>query len=56
MDIESQEIRKTVPLIGLTIGAASLLFSITVLYPWHLELSRELKSLITLVRDRCEVL
>jgi len=36
---------KWVPLIALFVGLCALTFQITVLYPWHLELSEELHML-----------
>lgn len=36
---------KWIPLISLVIGLCALTFQITVLYPWHEELSRELHTL-----------
>lgn len=50
MDIESQELitrhrrhefLRWVPVIGLTISFYSAVFATFVLYPWHLELSKE---------------
>ena len=55
MDIESQELiqkrnrssefLRWVPVMGLTISFYSALFSTFILYPWHLELSREFESM-----------
>ena len=39
-----------VPVVGLLVGTAALIFQITVLYPWHLELSRDLANLARSVR------
>jgi hypothetical protein len=36
---------KWVPLIALFVGLCALTFQITVLYPWHLELSEEFHQL-----------
>ena len=36
---------KWLPLISLIVGLCALTFQITVLYPWHEELSRELHKL-----------
>ena len=39
-----------IPVVGLLVGTAALIFQITVLYPWHLELSRDLANLARSVR------
>lgn len=53
MDIESQQLLskpvdkflKWVPIVALSVSFINLIFSVTVLYPWHLELSHEFLSL-----------
>lgn len=54
MDIESQELIKKharheilrwVPVVGLVISFYSALFATFILYPWHVELSREFAGL-----------
>jgi hypothetical protein len=40
-----QKCYKTFPLVALFVGMFALIFQITVLYPWHIELSEELKNL-----------
>ena len=37
--------QKWIPYISLVIGLMALTFQITVLYPWHLELSEDFKAL-----------
>lgn len=37
--------QKWIPFISLLIGLCALTFQITVLYPWHLELSEDFKAL-----------
>jgi hypothetical protein len=36
---------KWLPRISLCIGLSAFLFQITILYPWHIELSREFEKL-----------
>lgn len=49
MDIESQQpipkCLKWTPIASLAISITSFMFSVIVLYPWHLELSREFGTL-----------
>jgi len=51
MDIESQarasprEFHKWVPVVSVIISSCSFLFALSVLYPWHLELSNEFKHM-----------
>ena len=42
---------KWIPRISLIIGICAFLFQVTVLYPWHLELSQELAALTKLVKN-----
>ena len=51
MDIESQELipdrrnpLKWVPVIGLCVSVYSAIFATAVLYPWHIELSKEFQT------------
>ena len=55
-DIESQELLEQtpqrdglrwVPVIGAVVGTYSALFATFVLYPWHIELSKEFASMQT---------
>ena len=39
-----------IPVVGLVIGSVALIFQVTVLYPWHLELSRDLANLSRAIR------
>ena len=41
---------KWIPVAALTVSTASFLFALGVLYPWHIELSREFMQL----RNVCE--
>jgi hypothetical protein len=41
---------KWVPRISLIVGLCAFLFQVTVLYPWHLELSQEFAKLAKLVK------
>jgi hypothetical protein len=40
---------KWIPRISLIVGLCAFLFQVTVLYPWHLELSKEFANLTKLV-------
>ena len=42
---------KWIPRISLIIGICAFLFQVTVLYPWHLELSQEFANLAKLVKN-----
>jgi len=37
---------KWIPVAALTVSTASFLFALGVLYPWHIELSREFRELM----------
>lgn len=60
MDIESQQLitpptknqtwLKWIPVFGLVVSSGSFLFALGVLYPWHLELSSEFKTLTEVCR------
>ena len=41
---------KWIPVVGLVIGTAALIFQVAVLYPWHLELSRDFANLSRTIR------
>jgi hypothetical protein len=43
--MERQEFLKWVPVIGLAISFYSAIFATFVLYPWHIEISRELQEI-----------
>lgn len=56
MDIESQQLvskdekpapkwLRWMPLVALIVSCCSFLFAVTVLYPWHIELSKEFTAL-----------
>lgn len=42
---------KWIPRISLIIGICAFLFQVTVLYPWHLELSEQFADLTKLVKN-----
>ena len=42
---------KWIPRISLIVGLCAFLFQVTVLYPWHLELSEQFASLAKLVKN-----
>ena len=42
---------KWIPRSSLIMAVTSFLFQVTVLYPWHLELSKEFEALSVLVRN-----
>ena len=44
-------IAKWVPRISLIVGLCAFLFQVTVLYPWHLELSEQFAALAKLVKN-----
>ena len=44
-ELEKSKVWKYLPFIAFTIGLTALCFQITVLYPWHNDLSRDLSSL-----------
>jgi len=45
------EILKYIPVMSLTVGTVGLLFSVIVLYPWHLELSQQFLDM----RNACSI-
>jgi hypothetical protein len=36
---------KWIPLVSLVVSSTSLIFAMTILYPWHLELSKQFEDL-----------
>ena len=42
---------KWVPRISLIVGICAFIFQVTVLYPWHLELSEQFAALSKLVKN-----
>ena len=42
---------KWIPRISLIVGLCAFLFQVTVLYPWHLELSEQLADVAKLVKN-----
>ncbi len=50
MPEQKRDWMKWIPLIALIVSLIALTFQTTVLYPWHLELSRELKTLTKYVK------
>ena len=57
MDIEGQVTQhppkwlKWMPLVAVSIGAYSALFATFILYPWHLEISKELLEM----KQKCQL-
>lgn len=45
MDLEESQWRKHVPVVALTVSLFALLFAVFVLYPWHIQLSRQISRL-----------
>ena len=45
--IRKRDLLQWVPLVGLTISFYSAIFATFILYPWHLELSKEMKEICT---------
>lgn len=43
---------KWVPVVSLFVGITALTFQITVLYPWHLEISEQIAALGRAIRRR----
>ena len=48
-------LNKWIPRSSLIMALTSFLFQVTVLYPWHLQLSREFDALSVLVRNATHV-
>ncbi len=44
-------ISKWIPRISLIVGLCAFIFQVTVLYPWHLELSEQFAALSKLVKN-----
>ena len=51
MDMEDPKWRKWIPVAALVVSCMSFLFALTVLYPWHIELSKEFLSLSKKIGD-----
>jgi hypothetical protein len=49
--MERQEFLKWVPVVGLAISFYSAIFATFILYPWHIEISRELINM----REMCDI-
>ena len=45
MDNETPACFKWLPVVSVVIGACALTFQVFVLYPWHIELSKEFSDL-----------
>lgn len=45
MDLEESQWRKHLPVVGLTVALIALTFQIFVLYPWHIQLSRQISRI-----------
>jgi hypothetical protein len=43
--VEYKMLTKWIPRIALLIAITAFIFQVTVLYPWHIELSKEISSL-----------
>ena len=41
MDLEEPQWRKNLPVIAVTLAIVALTFQVFVLYPWHIQLSRQ---------------
>ena len=50
-----QLVTKWIPRSSLIMAITSFLFQVTVLYPWHLQLSREFDALSILVRNATHI-
>lgn len=48
--LKKKKIMKYVPLIALIVALIALTFQVTVLYPWHEDLSRQFKNLATKIK------
>jgi len=55
-EMEKSKIWKYLPFIAFTIGLTALCFQITVLYPWHNDLSRDLNSFQQTITKQLEQL
>jgi len=42
MDLEEPQWRKHLPVIAVTLAIVALTFQVFVLYPWHIQLSRQI--------------
>lgn len=51
LDNNSVKLTKWIPRISLIIGICAFLFQILVLYPWHLQLSKEFTALSSLIKN-----
>ena len=45
MDLDEPQWRKNLPVVAFTIAAIALTFQIFVLYPWHIQLSRQISRI-----------
>jgi hypothetical protein len=45
MKLNKEEWRKHVPVVALTVALFALLFAVFVLYPWHIQLSRQISRI-----------
>jgi len=42
MKLDKEEWRKNLPIVAITLAVIALTFQVFVLYPWHIQLSRQI--------------
>ena len=45
MDFEESQWRKNLPIVAITLAIIALTFQVFVLYPWHIQLSRQISRM-----------
>ena len=45
MKLEDSQWRKNLPIVAITLAIIALTFQVFVLYPWHIQLSRQISRL-----------
>jgi hypothetical protein len=45
MDLEESQWRKHLPVVAVTLAIVALTFQVMVLYPWHIQLSRQISRI-----------
>jgi hypothetical protein len=45
MDYEESQWRKNLPIVAITLAIIALTFQVFVLYPWHIQLSRQISRM-----------
>jgi hypothetical protein len=45
MKLEDSQWRKNLPIVAITLAIIALTFQVFVLYPWHIQLSRQISNI-----------